>query len=214
MSPNAKMSDLPTATIAYAARFPSLPSLPKMLSMLSGQPRAYSSLIPSKDHREAYLEILAWLMKGGWVTQLRIFAWVRVSRDIKAMVKARTTSGKDEGHQNDKEEEEEEDSTTTMMLDPHKANGLESEWLDTIRACLSTTTTTRTTSSSSSFTSPPNNNNNDDDEKEIWSRLVRYFNGRYPLEKIPVREGLKRKDVWRWLALMENKGVLVVVRHW
>lgn len=88
VSPNANMRRLPTATAAYAARFPTLPSLPKMLSMLSGQPRPYTLLIPSKDHRPAYMEILAWLMRGGWVTQLRTFAWVNVSAQVKAEVAA------------------------------------------------------------------------------------------------------------------------------
>ncbi len=88
VSPNADLRELPTAAVAYAARFPSLPSLPKMLALLSGHPRAFSTLIPSKDHREAYLDILAWLMKGGWVTQLRVFAWVRVPRAIRLQVRA------------------------------------------------------------------------------------------------------------------------------
>lgn len=86
VSPNADMSALQAAIPAYAARFPTLPSLTKILSMLSGTPRAYRTFIPTNEHREAYMEILAWLMRGGWVTQLRTFAWVRVSPEIKALV--------------------------------------------------------------------------------------------------------------------------------
>lgn len=89
VSPNADMRKLPQAIPAYASRFPTLPSLPKMLSLLSNQsPRTYGSLIPSKDHRSAYMEILAWLMRGGWVTQLRTFAWIRVSAEVQAEVAA------------------------------------------------------------------------------------------------------------------------------
>ncbi|KAF2145552.1 uncharacterized protein K452DRAFT_349068 [Aplosporella prunicola CBS 121167] len=89
VSPNADMRKLPQAIPAYATRFPTLPSLPKMLSMLSTQqPRTYGSFIPSKDHRHAYMEILAWLMRGGWVTQLRTFAWIRVSPEVQAEVAA------------------------------------------------------------------------------------------------------------------------------
>lgn len=202
VSPNAAMSQLPRATKAYATKFPSLPSLPKMLSMLSGHPRAYSTLIPSKDHREAYLEILAWLMKGGWVTQLRVFGWVRVSKEIKAMVRNDDNSN---NHNNNslsprKEKEDTEmdhfspenhTRSTTLLLDPHKANALESRWLDAIASNL-----------------------DDPDVREVWPRLVRYFNGQHALEKIAVREGFKRKDVWRWLSHLESKGILVVVRHW
>ena len=86
VSPNCDMAALSDAIPAYAARFPTLPSLPKMLAALSGQGRQYRNFIPSKDHREAYLEILAWLMKGGWITQLRTFAWVRVPAEVKAGV--------------------------------------------------------------------------------------------------------------------------------
>ncbi|KZF18826.1 UPF0171-domain-containing protein [Xylona heveae TC161] len=86
LSPNADMSSLTSATASYAASFPTLPSLPKMLSMLSGPPKPYSALIPSKDHRPAYLEILAWLLRGGWVTQLRTFGWIRVPAYIKEIV--------------------------------------------------------------------------------------------------------------------------------
>lgn len=89
VSPNADMRKLPQAIPAYAAHFATLPSLPKMLSLLSNQsPRTYGSIIPSKDHRTAYLEILAWLMRGGWVTQLRTFAWIRVSPEVQAEVAA------------------------------------------------------------------------------------------------------------------------------
>ncbi|KAK5163835.1 hypothetical protein LTR04_002242 [Oleoguttula sp. CCFEE 6159] len=86
VSPNADMRQLRDAIPVFAARFPTLPNLPKMLNLLSGTPRPYSSFIPSRDHRPAYLEILAWLLRGGWVTQLRTFAWVRVSAEVKAAV--------------------------------------------------------------------------------------------------------------------------------
>ncbi|KAJ4296380.1 Nitrogen permease regulator 3 [Kalmusia sp. IMI 367209] len=88
VSPNADMSNLQAAMSAYAQRFPTLPSLPKMLSLLSAKPKEYKYLIPTAEHRDAYMDILAWLMRGGWVTQLRTFAWVRVSPEIKAQVAA------------------------------------------------------------------------------------------------------------------------------
>lgn len=86
VSPNADMRSLSQAAVIYAARFPAFPSLPKMLNILSGPPRAFGAVIPSKEHRSAYMEILAWLMRGGWVTQLRTFAWIRVTAYIKAEV--------------------------------------------------------------------------------------------------------------------------------
>jgi hypothetical protein len=88
VSPNADMTVLPAAITVYAQRFPTVPTLPKVLSMLSGTPRPFRNFIPTAEHREAYMEILAWLMRGGWVTQLRTFAWVRVTPEIKAQVAA------------------------------------------------------------------------------------------------------------------------------
>ena len=92
VSPNADLRRLSAAIPLYAATFPTLPSLPKMLSMLSGTPKAYASLIPSKDHKVAYFDILAWLLRGGWVTQLRTFAWVRVPAEVQAAVAAEMKS--------------------------------------------------------------------------------------------------------------------------
>lgn len=89
VSPNADMRALGAAIPAFAARFPMLPPLTKILTMLSGPPRQYRLFMPSPDHRPAYMDILAWLMRGGWVTQLRTFAWIRVSREVKATVAAK-----------------------------------------------------------------------------------------------------------------------------
>ena len=89
VSPNADLRELKTAITAFSARFPMLPPLPKILNHLSGTPRPYGMLIPSKDHRQAYMEILAWLMRNGWVTQLGSFGWVRVSPVVKAAVAAK-----------------------------------------------------------------------------------------------------------------------------
>lgn len=86
VSPNADMNYLPAAASNFARHFPTLPSLPKFLSLLSGTPRIYKSFIPTYEHRDTYLEVLAWLMRGGWVTQLRTFAWIRVTPEIKAQV--------------------------------------------------------------------------------------------------------------------------------
>lgn len=89
VSPNADLRALSAAIPAFTSRFPMLPPLPKILHSLSGSPRPYGALIPTKDHRQAYMEILAWLMRGGWVAQLRSFGWVRVSPEVKAAVAAK-----------------------------------------------------------------------------------------------------------------------------
>lgn len=86
MSPNADVSKLASASASFAKKFPTLPSLPKILSMLSYTPRPFNTLIPSPHHKEAYLEILAYLFQGGWVTQLRSVAWIRVPAHVRQAV--------------------------------------------------------------------------------------------------------------------------------
>ncbi|KAI9790665.1 MAG: Nitrogen permease regulator 3 [Piccolia ochrophora] len=253
VSPNCDMTTLPTARVEYAARFPSLPPLHKMLAMLSGSPRAYSTLIPSKDHRAAYMDILAWLMKGGWVTQLRTFVWVMVPARIKKQVADEMAAEKAHGDDDDDDDDEYtedrhadrlhktasspirpsspgppsypathpiptptythhpiDSGPPTILLEPHKANHVESRWLDAIGASLG-----RRGGEEAGDKPAPDAGANDAAElRAAWHKYVRYFNGKHAMEKVPVREGVKRKVVWRWLVGMEREGVLVVVRHW
>ncbi|KAF3939491.1 hypothetical protein ABW19_dt0206841 [Dactylella cylindrospora] len=89
VSPNADMKRLASQSAAFSRLFPTLPPLPKMLSLLSGKPRPYLAYIPSKDHRQAYMDMLAWLMRYGWVTNLLTFAYLKIPKDIKLAVRAR-----------------------------------------------------------------------------------------------------------------------------
>lgn len=74
---------------AFKAAFSSLPSLPhflKLLSALGRKPKQFATAIPSKDHRDIYIEALGWLMKYGYVTQLHTFVWLKISKKIKMKV--------------------------------------------------------------------------------------------------------------------------------
>ncbi|KAI2622940.1 nitrogen permease regulator of amino acid transport activity 3-domain-containing protein [Hypomontagnella submonticulosa] len=82
LSPNSDMSRLPRASQAWARAFPLAPPLPEFLAALSAAPRPYKLFAPSKNHRPTYLSMLAWLMRGGWVTQLCTFAYVVVWPEI------------------------------------------------------------------------------------------------------------------------------------
>ncbi|OGE48362.1 hypothetical protein PENARI_c029G09691 [Penicillium arizonense] len=276
VSPNCDLSKLEVATIAYQAAFPTLPSLPKMLSTLSGTPRPYSNFIPSKDHKEAYFNILAWLLRGGWVTQLRTFARIKVTPEIKMAVEmalrkeevdrylAKGSSNSipvDEDDSDDEDDDANSSSSSSLashdsgdetpmpgrldphtqlrmshkfldrstslrlssfILSPHRASPLESRWLDEIVARF------------------PDHPNTDQDElknspdndlqtvhKKYWPVFLKYFNGYDAVEKIPVRENLKRKLVWQVLMrlglvtgplgsieLDAREQVLVSFRHW
>lgn len=260
VSPNADLRKLRTACKAYEAQFPTLPGLAKMLSGLSGTPRPWGSLFPSPDHKEAYMAILAWLMRGGWVTQLRSFAFVRVDPIVKRAIKdqekaekeakrredsknhdeqtrqsqhhhrpslaSRPSSSSDARKRSGKQSSEADQNMASLILNPHRASPLESKYLQHIAESLLTTN-----SNASSF------GLSDEEQTELkryWLMFVKYFNGAEPLEKIPVREGLKRKVVWDVLGKMglfraategeeEGKGegdgqgqgqILLGFRHW
>ncbi|KAI1752555.1 nitrogen permease regulator of amino acid transport activity 3-domain-containing protein [Xylaria castorea] len=82
LSPNADLSLLPLASQAWSRAFPLAPQLADFLAELSAAPRPYKWFCPSKNHRPTYLQMLAWLMRGGWVTQLCTFAYVVVWPEI------------------------------------------------------------------------------------------------------------------------------------
>lgn len=273
VSPNCDLSKLDAATAAYQSAFPTLPSLPKMLSALSGPPRPYGSFIPSKDHKEAYFTILAWLLRGGWVTQLRTFSTIKVSPEIKKTVekalrkeevdkyliktqptptpKGEDTDARDEGdgtndaasssssslasHDTGEEtpmpghttkgeldashsilDKNASLNTSSLILRPHRASPLESRWLDEILARLSARP------NPDAQTAPDGVGEREDAEvQKYWPTFLKYFNGYDALEKIPVRESLKRKFVWHLLHRLgvgigqeSEDQALVSVRHW
>lgn len=82
LSPNCRLSRLPQAAAQWARQFPLAPPLPNFLAELSVAPRPYKTHCPAKPHRPLYMAMLAWLMRGGWVTQLCTFAYVVVWPEI------------------------------------------------------------------------------------------------------------------------------------
>ncbi|KAM7223488.1 nitrogen permease regulator 3 [Rhypophila decipiens] len=82
VSPNCDLRKLPQAAAQWARQFPLSPPLPNFLAELSVAPRPYKLHCPSKAHRPVYMTMLAWLMRGGWVTQLCTFAYVVVWPEI------------------------------------------------------------------------------------------------------------------------------------
>jgi len=79
VSPDAPMDKLADLIPEYARQFAALPSLPQMLKMLGGKPLKYGLLIPSRDHRMPYMDILAYLLRHGFVRQLKTYGWLQSS---------------------------------------------------------------------------------------------------------------------------------------
>ena len=94
VSPNCNLRSLKKSCEGWTARFPRwaktspppLPSLPEMLQALSEKPKPWARRIPPEHPRTLYVDMLAWLLRHGWVTQLRRYGWIRVSPEVKAAV--------------------------------------------------------------------------------------------------------------------------------
>lgn len=282
VSPNCDLSKLEVATVAYQTAFPSLPSLPKMLATLSGTPRPYGSFIPSKDHKETYFSILAWLLRGGWVTQLRTFARIKVTPEIKLAVelalrkeeidhylaKGISSSAIEDSSDRDASERDDETASSSsssldshssgeetpmpgqnesqaqlrrshklldrstalrlssLIIAPHRASPLESRWLDEILSRFPEIAADEHEQSFESI-SPDMSIDFASLTRKYWPVFLKYLNGYDALEKIPVRENLKRKLVWQILSRLGSSGalpgpsdadpreqVLISVRHW
>lgn len=287
VSPNADMSKLASACKSYESTFSMMPSLPKMLNSLSGTPIPFGSLIPSSDHKEEYYRVLAWLMRDGWVTQLRTFAYVRVDPEVKRAVRekdreesrgVKTPIEKKSPYMSGNEKElsrsfsssaaqihipgqvansasspfkrpsmisrpssdgrqsistdhtsirgrqpTHNPKAASLILSPPRASLEESRWLDFIASRFATSTD----SSRTDLSSTPSSEVVSEEIRRHWPQFVKYFNGTEALQRIPVREGLKRKFVWNMLIKMglsydeavedekgENHKTLVTFRHW
>lgn len=82
LSPNCDLANLPRASAAFAHTFSFAPPLADLLARLSTAPRPYKSFCPTKNLRPAYLRILAWLIRGGWVCQICTYAYVVVWPEV------------------------------------------------------------------------------------------------------------------------------------
>lgn len=239
VSPNADMRNLATASQNFAKAFPALPPLSKILNMLSFTPRPYSTLIPSKDHKPTYMDILAWLMRGGWVTQLRTFAWVRVPAHIKEAV-AKETALNASRRSLKSSEAESASETSGPDTDASSTSSATMSVPPTSPASPSPASSTHNTHPGSPQPKPtqtpsliPNPrlasalpsrylsaisahvlSTQGADAQSAWDKCVTYFDGHHAIETIPVREGWKRKRVAELIAGWQGMGLLVRGRHW
>ncbi|KAK1063273.1 Nitrogen permease regulator 3 [Friedmanniomyces endolithicus] len=215
LHPDAPIDKLAELIPIYAARFAALPTLPQMIKVLSGKPMVYGLLIPSRDHREPYMEILAFLDRHGFVARLQTFGWLRVgSGDEQRGESERAVSGVSllSPHLRPVEDDEvsvasERTVVTTLpaegsgtrqddgvlrerlILDPADPSTEEGEAVDRIMDSLA-----------------------DTELRERLPQMLKYFDGEHALEDIAVREDLKRAKVEEWIAMLQTEGHLVTFR--
>ncbi|KAK4547451.1 hypothetical protein LTR36_001107 [Oleoguttula mirabilis] len=202
----------------YGQRFASLPSLPQMLKVLSGKPIQYGLVIPSRDHRAPYMEILAFLIRHRFVMQLKTYGWLKADpspynslvRSSKAKSK-RPVSGVsllsphgDEDSMSVSSErtaipisDVQADNMTFdkpspdefIIFDPSHPTEDESAMLEHIRESIP-----------------------DPELRERFSQLLPYFDGEHAFEEIAAEEAMKRAKVEEWAALLDREGHLLTFR--
>ncbi|KAK5675420.1 Nitrogen permease regulator 3 [Elasticomyces elasticus] len=214
LHPSAPMDKVAGLIPLYARRFTTLPTLPQMLKVLSGKPIKYGMLIPSRDHRAPYMEILAFLHRHEFVTRLQMCGWL-VSRPetVNRSKRERPISGlsllspqlrpvdDDAGSvgseqtvittlpAQDEDVDDDHALRQTLLLEPTELTQDQSDAL---------------TSMISSFS--------DAELRERMPQLLKYFDGKHVLEDVAVQNGLKRAKVEDWLATLQAEGHLTTFR--
>ncbi|KAF2171445.1 hypothetical protein M409DRAFT_18562 [Zasmidium cellare ATCC 36951] len=224
VSPNAPLENLAHLRDSYIKLFPTLPSLPNMLKVLSGKPIKYGLMIPSRDHRGAFMEILSFLARHDLVVQLKTSGWLRLPKHLP----------------NTSHHPSRLDSTNKR---PTSARGLLSPRLratedDTLSIHSDKTTIAAPTSIKTPSNPPPQNDDNNllithpthptpeqstllahlpfelsnVEFRENFSLILPHLDGEHAFEEIAARVGVKRGKVEEWLLELEKKGWLVSVR--
>ena len=231
VSPIANMTRLIAASTAFERTFPMMPALPRFLNLLSQTPTPFGTLIPSMDHKEEYYRVLAWLLQGGWVTQLRTFAYVRVDTRTKRAVREREKEEKTtrvEGNAEKHNPDTPHNGHARPIPMIKRPSMLSHPSSDGSHPSVNEGTAKHSPNTSSFITSPlrasaeeskwlahiadsflsdhnPSSRLSEEERSELkrhWLLFVKYFNGTESLESIPIKEGLKRKFVWSFFGKM------------
>ena len=243
VSPNADMHDLISASSAFAKAFPALPSLPKLLSLLSGTPKPYATLIPSRDHKETYMEILAWLLREGWVTQIRSFAWVRVPSHLMdsngpTLLESQPTASNNISpiHQSSSTDRNVNANMDVLPRESSPHPDLQSPSLASSPQSITTAihipsrrppqtdvggviipnprTATSTQQRHLSAITAHIRAKRGEESAIAWEACVTYLDGKTSLESVAVMMGWKKKKLAELVAAWEGEGVLLRGGHW
>ncbi|KAF7186803.1 Nitrogen permease regulator 3 [Pseudocercospora fuligena] len=235
VSPDAPLDDLEQHISAYHKLFPTLPNLPNMLKVLSGRPIKYGLLIPSRDHRTAYMDILSYLVRNGFVVQLRTYGWLKISKGVLERAKPRELPPT------------RTPLATRSLLSPRSRavdDDAVSVTSDRTAVASASTISSRDGKRLSSGTQVPVSDLSkpkdefsivlkptepsdaeakllialratfhDGDMKDCFDALLKHFDGEHAFEEIAAREGLKRARVEEWLAELDANDHLMTVRY-
>ncbi|KAG9080158.1 hypothetical protein FRC06_007002 [Ceratobasidium sp. 370] len=79
---------VPELSATFSRLFPTAPPLPSLLSTLTSSSRPFSSLIPSRDHRDFYLDVLIWLLRQTLIDKLHLRIRIVATPEVRAAARA------------------------------------------------------------------------------------------------------------------------------
>lgn len=182
ISPTADKSRLPQHIQMFVRTFPGCPSLPDMLAQLSLNALPYANLIP-EGRLHDYMGMLAWLMRFGWLIQLRTFVSIKVRAEIKTAVAEQQTEGNNATTTTPWKDEQYHSQNglgDSVIADPFNANEQEIMWLEKMASYHPVA------------------------DAALFLRACKYFNGKHAVEKIAVREGIDPKSLRRLLDVFDE----------
>ncbi|KAK9387511.1 nitrogen permease regulator of amino acid transport activity 3-domain-containing protein [Lipomyces mesembrius] len=225
VAPTAPLSCLRTHSNLFAKTFPSLPSLPRILEEISShEPRPYGTLIPSHNMRERYLEALAWLLRYGYLAQLRTFIWLRISKTIKKSVandeRLRKVLERSRGEY-DHDEEDDDDGYDIVLSDTASLSRRQAE---NVAASVNELFAAETQLEDTIILDPDRANvlerkwmdkivaGQNEGIVELFWKVAKYMDGKVAFEDVPGKEGIERREVRNLLAIVKEH--IILSRHW
>ncbi|ODQ70837.1 hypothetical protein LIPSTDRAFT_74313 [Lipomyces starkeyi NRRL Y-11557] len=219
-------SSLRTHSKLFAKTFSSLPSLPRILEEISShEPRPYGTLIPSHNMRERYLDALAWLLRLGYLAQLRTFIWLRISKAIKKSVandeRLRKVLESSRGEYDHDEDDDDDDGYDIVLSDIASISRRQGE---NGAASLNQLFAEENQLEDTIILEPDRANvlerkwmdkivaGQNEGMVELFWKLAKYMNGKVAFEDVPGKEGIERRDVRNLLAVVKEH--IIISRHW
>ncbi|KAJ3037681.1 Nitrogen permease regulator 3 [Rhizophlyctis rosea] len=154
----------------FSNRFPQL-DLTTALADLN-RPRPLSNVMPSKEHRTLYMEVITYLLRHNLAVQLQMYHYLIIPdfirRKSRQYVDASSTSAEPKSADHESQRPSDE---PVIIADPMNCSDMEREWIGMVA------------------------NTQPQPVAALFLRLVPYFTGKYHVEEIVFRENIARKDL-------------------
>ncbi|KAI5370565.1 putative nitrogen permease regulator 3 [Septoria linicola] len=233
----APVAELQEHISAYHRLFPTLPTLPNMLKVLSGKPIKYGLLIPSRDHRTAYMKILSYLVRHKFVIQLRAFGWLNLPHNLLDNPQPRDSVADRRQHAarysllSTRTRAVDDDvisvgSEQTAIAAPSSPLSKQSRRLSRETQSSAQNSTDKQKKVPILIADPhePGEEHaklfdalktsiQDSEMRQALPQLILHLDGKHAFEEIAAKEGWKRAKVEEWLADLESKEYLITARY-